>query len=95
MTAAATLRSSPFGQWYLQFATGINTLLVVNTLVVDPAGIFTIGTAASPVNAAVTAQIIFPDQGAINTMWDPTSSAKGWFHMDPPPCTGSKNRRSV
>ena len=61
----------------LQFATGINTLLVVNTLVVDPAGIFTIGTAASPVNAAVTAQIIFPDQGAINTMWDPYQFSKG------------------
>ena len=36
----------------LQFATGINTPLVVNTLVVDPAGIFTIGTAASPVNGS-------------------------------------------
>ena len=26
---------------------------------------------------AVTAQIIFPDQGAINTMWDPYQFSKG------------------
>ncbi len=61
----------------LDFSTGISTKLVVNTLVIDPEGHMSIGTEANPVNDDVTAQVIFPNQGPIDTEWDPSLFSKG------------------
>ena len=62
---------------HLEFRTDMHTLLVVNTLVVAPDGYLTIGTAANPVGAAYTATVRFPDQGPIDTAWDPFLFSKG------------------
>ena len=61
----------------LEFAPTVNTLLMVDTLVVDPRGTLQIGTAANPIAAHVTAQIIVADRGPIDTAWDPRLFSRG------------------
>jgi len=61
----------------LNFANNINTKIKVTTIVTDPIGHVNIGTALAPINAAVTAKIIFPDNGPINISNDPFEFTKG------------------
>lgn len=61
----------------LTFSTNINTKLKVNTIIVDMSGALTIGTATSPVLSTVKAQVIFSDEGPIDTAWDPYFYSKG------------------
>ncbi|MBC8173749.1 MAG: T9SS type A sorting domain-containing protein [Chitinophagales bacterium] len=61
----------------LNFSTTINTKLMVNTIVVDPLGTFTIGTEADPVLSTVTAKVVFTDNGTLDMAWDPYFFSKG------------------
>ncbi len=61
----------------LNFATATDTKLKVDTLVVDHAGALTIGTAANPIADGVSADIVFANNGAIDTSWDPTLLSRG------------------
>jgi PKD repeat protein len=61
----------------LNFSPTLNTKLKVTTVVTDPISTVTIGTAATPVAAAVTAKIIFPDNGVIDVTDDPFEFTKG------------------
>ncbi|HYO24265.1 MAG TPA: G8 domain-containing protein [Lacipirellulaceae bacterium] len=61
----------------LWFATHVNTQLVVDTMVVHTNGQLHIGTAANPIAAHVTAQIVIPDSGPIDMHWDPTLISRG------------------
>jgi hypothetical protein len=60
----------------LSFSTTSNTQLTVGTLTVMPTGTLTIGTAAQPVGASVTAQLVIANQ-AINTTQDPEQFGTG------------------
>ena len=61
----------------LRFATDVNTMLTVDTLVVTPSGTLEIGTAAAPVLPGVTARVVFADRGPIDTAWDPNLFSRG------------------
>ncbi len=61
----------------LNFSTGASTQLKLNTCIIDPVGIMNIGTALTPVAAAVTAKIIFSDNGPIDITMDPFEFGKG------------------
>ena len=61
----------------LSFATAVDTQLAVDTLVVTPEGTLVIGTAADPVRPDVTARVVFPDRGPIDTIWDPRLFSRG------------------
>lgn len=76
----------------LTFATHLNTKLKVNTIVVDPLGVFTIGTEADPVDPDVTAKILFSDDGPIDTDWDPYLFSKGLISHGALTCYGAYKR---
>ena len=61
----------------LRFATDVDTRLAVDTIVVNSMGRIEIGTEASPVEASVTANLLFTDSGPIDTVWDPTVLSRG------------------
>ncbi|MEM9368873.1 MAG: G8 domain-containing protein, partial [Planctomycetota bacterium] len=61
----------------LRFATDVNTELRVDTIVSHPQGRFEMGTAASPIANDVTAKVVFADDGAIDTTWDPEQLSRG------------------
>ena len=61
----------------LDFATDIDTRMVVDTMVIAPGGLTTIGTADTPVDAGVTAEIIIANNGAIDVAWDPMLLSRG------------------
>ena len=61
----------------LNFATDVNTELQVDTIVSAPHGRFEMGTAANPISADVTAKVVFADDGAIDTNWDPEQLSRG------------------
>jgi hypothetical protein len=61
----------------LQFASGQNTKLLVDTIVVIPEGTLVIGDQANPIDSAHTAQIIFTSDRPINSAWDPTQLSRG------------------
>lgn len=61
----------------LDFATDADSKLLVDTFVVSPTGTLTIGTATDPVQADVDVDIIFANNGAIDTDWDPTLLSRG------------------
>lgn len=61
----------------LNFATDVNTLMEVDTLVVSPSGNMTIGTIDHPVAANVNAVIRIADNGPIDTAWDPMLLSRG------------------
>jgi hypothetical protein len=60
----------------LQFATNVNTSLLVDTIIVEPIGTFQMGTATQRIAANVKASVIFAT-GAIDTTWDPYQFSKG------------------
>ncbi len=61
----------------LDFATGADTFLEVDTLVVTAEGALTIGTQGDPVAAGVSAVIQIADNGPINVAWDPRLLSRG------------------
>jgi hypothetical protein len=65
----------------LQFATNLDTNLVVDTLVVNMTGSLVIGTAANPISAQHQATITFTASGPINTRWDPNVMSRGLIAM--------------
>ena len=65
----------------LNFATNTNTKLNVDTIVVDPTGTFTMGTAASPISSGVSANVTFTDTGATDRAWDPYGYSRGLISL--------------
>lgn len=61
----------------LSFATDVNTLIAVDTMVVSGTGRLEMGTEATPVEAGVTARVVFTDDGAIDREWDPFGLSRG------------------
>ena len=61
----------------LQFATNVNTNLLVDTLVVNEDGSLVIGTAAMPIDAQHRATVTFVSNGPINRVWDPLGLSRG------------------
>lgn len=58
-------------------ATDRSTQLKADTIVVTPTGKFTMGTVANPVPDGITAEVIFTDKGAIDTVRDPIKLGRG------------------
>lgn len=66
----------------LDFATGTDTKLVIDTVLVAPDGALEIGTAADPVRSAYDANIVFPDNGSVNDLeWDPRQLSRGVVNL--------------
>ena len=65
----------------LSFATNVDTQLKVDTLVSTGCGRLEMGTQANPVQANVTAKVLFADDGAIDLNWDPTQISRGAILM--------------
>ncbi|MEO1471739.1 MAG: G8 domain-containing protein, partial [Pseudomonadota bacterium] len=61
----------------LSFATDRNTELKVDTLVTTHTGELRIGTAEAPIDAGVTARVVFADDGVIDRDWDPALISRG------------------
>ncbi|MEM7118839.1 MAG: Ig-like domain-containing protein [Chloroflexota bacterium] len=61
----------------LAFAHDTNTSITLDTLIVDPTGSLTIGTAANPIQPNVTARIVIADNGALNSSDDPMLLGRG------------------
>ncbi|TWU28101.1 G8 domain-containing protein [Bythopirellula polymerisocia] len=61
----------------LRFAHNQNTLLWVDTIVVDTSGTLLIGTQAQPIQSGVTARIVFPTETPIDMTWDPRLLSRG------------------
>lgn len=61
----------------LDFATDTDSQMIVDTLVVSPIGSMTIGTAENPVDPDVDVDIIFANNGPIDTNWDPMLLSRG------------------
>ncbi len=61
----------------LDFATDINTRVMVDTFVVSPIGTLNIGSESNPVAADVNAVIVIADRGEIDTDWDPHQLSRG------------------
>ncbi|MFT5128183.1 MAG: hypothetical protein ACI8W8_001792 [Rhodothermales bacterium] len=61
----------------LHFATQVDIALIVDTLVVHPAGHLQIGSVADPVQDGVQAKVIFADTGPIDPVWDPMQLSRG------------------
>lgn len=62
----------------LDFATSIDTQMLVDTVIVDPKGVLHIGTAANPVQSGVAARIVIADNGQnIDQTWDPLQLSRG------------------
>lgn len=61
----------------LDFATDVDSTMVVDTLIVAPGGVMTAGTADDPVQSEVDVEIIIANNGAIDTNWDPGLFSRG------------------
>jgi hypothetical protein len=61
----------------LRFAADRDTSLLVDTIVVPPAGQLIMGTAEAPIARERRARIIFADRGPIDTEWDPNLLSRG------------------
>jgi hypothetical protein len=61
----------------LTFATNLNTDLRVDTIVVYTNGRLHIGTATAPIADNITARVIIPDGGPVDTVWDPHRLSRG------------------
>ncbi|NEP18780.1 MAG: hypothetical protein F6J97_18085, partial [Leptolyngbya sp. SIO4C1] len=61
----------------LTFATNQDTKMVVDTFVETESGILNIGTAANPIQANKTAQIVIASKEAIQKNWDPQQLSRG------------------
>jgi hypothetical protein len=62
---------------YLDFATDVDSQMIVDTIVITPSGALTIGTEAEPVDPSVNVDIIFANNGPIDTDWDPMLLSRG------------------
>jgi hypothetical protein len=60
----------------LQFATNVNTKLLVDTIIVEPWGTYQMGTQAAPIQQGVKADVVFTS-GPIDTTWDPYEFSRG------------------
>lgn len=63
----------------LNWATNIDTRMLVDTVIGTETSSLTIGTATNPMKASVDAQIIFADNGAINKSVDPEQISRGFI----------------
>ncbi|MEM7454324.1 MAG: G8 domain-containing protein, partial [Planctomycetota bacterium] len=79
----------------LKFATDVNTQLKVDTLVSTGCARLEMGTQANPVDANVTAKIIFADDGAIDRNWDPTRVSRGAILMGSTEIAGAQTTDRV
>ncbi|MEO9781898.1 MAG: PA14 domain-containing protein [Sedimentitalea sp.] len=61
----------------LRFATNVDTRMEVDTIVVSPEGYLQMGTEDNPIQPNVTADIVFADNGNIDTNWDPMLLSRG------------------
>lgn len=61
----------------LNFATVVNTLVKVETIVVDPVGTFIMGTDSQPIASSVSARIIFANLGELDRVADPLGLGRG------------------
>src|SRR5262249_55110842 len=61
----------------LDFDPHANTALKVDTIIVEPTGVFHMGTAADRIDAQHSARVIFADRGAIDLNWDPLQFSRG------------------
>jgi hypothetical protein len=61
----------------LDFAPDRDTCLLVDTMVVSPAGHLVMGTAETPIVRDNCARLIFADRGPIDTRWDPNLLSRG------------------
>ncbi|MBX3427240.1 MAG: hypothetical protein KF688_16295 [Pirellulales bacterium] len=61
----------------LVFRTNVDTVMRVDTIVVGSTGKFHVGTPTAPIADHVTAKVIFPDGGPIDTAWDPGLASRG------------------
>ena len=61
----------------LTFATGTDTLLLVDTLVASPSGTFRMGTPEQPIEQGVTARVMVTDGGPIDRAKDPMAIGRG------------------
>lgn len=61
----------------LSFATQVNTMLRVDTLIVSDAGSYEMGTTDDPIAANVTARLVITDNGVIDRAWDPFGISRG------------------
>jgi hypothetical protein len=61
----------------LEFSTEVSSQMVVDTIVISPSGALQIGTEANPVDPDVNVDIIFANNGAIDTDWDPMLLSRG------------------
>ena len=62
---------------HLDFATDVDSQMIVDTLVISPSGTLMIGTEADPVDPNVNVDIIFANNGPIDTDWDPMLLSRG------------------
>ncbi|MFV0492212.1 MAG: Ig-like domain-containing protein [Pseudorhodobacter sp.] len=65
----------------LDFATDEDSRLLVDTLTVSPSGFLVIGTEDDPVRADVNVDIVFADNGDINTGWDSMLLSRGMISL--------------
>ena len=63
----------------LTFVNNVNTGLMVDTLIVDPAGHVQMGTVDAPIESGVKAKIIIADTGDIDIDWDPNEFSRGFI----------------
>ena len=61
----------------LRFSPDVDTELRVDTIVSAPHGRFEMGTAQQPIPEGVNAKVVFADDGAIDTTWDPEQLSRG------------------
>jgi len=61
----------------LSFSSTTNSLLLVDTVVVSGTGTFEMGTASQPIQAGVTARLVFTNNGPIDRNWDPLGISRG------------------
>lgn len=61
----------------LSFATSVNTELRVETIIGSASSQITIGTESNPIDAGVTAKVLFIDSGPIDRSWDPFGMSRG------------------
>ncbi len=59
------------------FATGQDTLMRIDTIIVSQDGTWTQGTPSAPIPASVTSRVVFSDRGQINGTWDPKFYSRG------------------
>jgi hypothetical protein len=53
------------------------TALLVDTIIVEPGGVYQMGTSDHPVDSGKTAKVIFADRGPIDLAWDPLQFSRG------------------